>query len=70
MYLYCSGLQHPCAEEKMIVTERPRSIERIQNLFKNVLKDKVFGIVRVCVKEPDEIYERFSEMPLLFARNT
>ena len=38
----------------------------MQNFKKDVLKGKVFGSAQVDIEVPDELYDKFSEMPPLF----
>ena len=38
----------------------------MQNLSKDVLKGKVFGFAQVDTEVPDELYDKFSEMPPMF----
>ena len=66
LYLYCSGQKMPCGKEKLVVNERPTSINRIQKFVKDVLNDKVFGYVQVDINVPEKLWDKFSEMSPFF----
>ena len=66
LYLYCSGQKMPCGKEKLVVNERPTSINRIQKFVKDVLNDKVFGYVQVDINVPEKLWGKFSEMSPFF----
>ena len=66
LYLYCSGQKMPCGKEKLVVNERPTSINRIQKFVNDVLNDKVFGYVQVDINVPEKLWDKFSEMSPFF----
>ena len=66
LYLYCSGDVMPCGKDTLVVNKKPFDQKRIAKFSKDVLKEKVFEFAQVDIEVPDELYERFSEMALLF----
>ena len=48
------------------MNRKPYDQKRIAKLSKKVLKRKVFGFAQVYIEVPDELYDKFSEMPPLF----
>ena len=66
LYLYCSGDVMPCGKDTLVVNKKPFDQKRIAKFSKNILKGKVFGFAQVDIEVPDELYDNFSEMKLLF----
>ena len=66
LYLYCSGDLMPCGKDMLAVNKKPYNQKRIVKFSKDVLKGNVFGFAQVDIEVPDELYEKFSEMPPLF----
>ena len=66
LYLYCSGDVMPCAKDMLVVNKKLFDQKRIAKFSKDVLKAKVFGFTQVDIEVPDELYDKFSEMSLLF----
>ena len=66
LYLYSSGDVMPCAKDMLAVNKKPYDQKRIAKFSKDVLKGKVFGFAQVDIEVPDELYDKFSEMPPLF----
>ena len=66
LYLYCSGDVMPCGKDTLAVNQKPFDQKRIAKFSKDVLKEKVFGFAQVDIEVPDGLYEKFSEMSLLF----
>ena len=67
LHLYCSGDVMPCGKDTLVVNKKPFDQKRIAKFSKDVLKGKVFGFAQVDIEVPDELYDKFSEMPPLFA---
>ena len=66
LYLYCSGDVMLCGKETLVVNKKPFEQKRIAKFSRGVLRGKVFGIVKVDIEVPDDLYDKFSEMPPLF----
>ena len=66
LYLYSSGDVMPCGKDMLVVNKKPFDQKRIAKFSKDVLKGKVFGFAQVDIEVPDELYDKFSEMPPLF----
>ena len=56
----------PCGKDTLVVNKKPFDQKRIAKFSKNILKGKVFGFAQVDIEVPDELYDNFSEMKLLF----
>ena len=56
----------PCGEDTLVINKNPFDQKRIAKCSKDVLKGKVFGFAQVDIEVPDELYDKFSEMPPLF----
>ena len=63
LYLYCSGDVMPCGKDTLVVNKKLFDQKRIVKFSKDVLKGKV---AQVDIEVPDELYDKFSEMPPLF----
>ena len=66
LYLYCSGNVIPCGKETLVTNRKLYGQKRIAKFSKEVLKRKVLGFVQVHIEVPDELCDKFSEMPPLF----
>ena len=66
LYLYCSGDVMPCGKDKLVVNKKPYDQKQIAKFSMDVLKGNVFGFAQVDIEVPDELYDKFSEMPPLF----
>ena len=66
LYLYCSADVMLCDKDTLVVNKKPYDQKRIAKFSRDVLKGKVFGFAQVDIEVPDELYDRFSEMPPLF----
>ena len=66
LYLYCSGDVMTCGKETLVVNKKPFEQKRIAKFSRGVLRGKVFGILKVDIEVPDDLYDKFSEMPPLF----
>ena len=66
LYLYCSGDVTPRGKDTLAVNKKPFDQKRIAKFSKDILKGKVFGFAQVDIEIPDELYDTFTEMPLLF----
>ena len=66
LYLYCSGDLMPCGKDKLVVNKKPYDQKRIAKFSMDVLKGNIFGFAQVDIEVPDELYDKFSEMPPLF----
>ena len=56
----------PCGKDTLVVKKKPYDQKRIAKFSRDILKGKVFGFARVEIEVPDELYDKFSEMPPLF----
>ena len=56
----------PCGKEVLVVNRKPYDQKRIAKFSKNVLKRKVFGLAQVDIEVLDKLYDKSSDMPLLF----
>ena len=65
LYLYCSGNVMPCGKDTLNVKKKPYNQKRIAKFSESVSKGKVFGFAQVDIEVPDELYDKFSEMPPL-----
>ena len=67
LYLYCSDDAIPCGKDTLVVNKKPYDQKKkIAKFPKDVLKGNVFGFAQVDIEVPDELYDKFSEMPPLF----
>ena len=64
LYLYCSGGLMPCGKDTLDVNKKPFDQKRIEKFSEDALK--VYGFAQVDTEVPDELYDKFSEMSLLF----
>ena len=55
-----------CGKGRLVVNEKPFDQKRIATFSKDVLKGKVFGSAQADIEVPNEFYDNFSEMVLLF----
>ena len=55
----------PCGNDTLVVNKKPFHQKRIAKFSKDVLKGKVLGSAQVDIELPDELYDKFSEMPPL-----
>ena len=63
--LYYSGDVMPCGKDTLVVNKKPFEQKRIVTFSRGVLRGKVFGFVQVDIEVPDDLYDKFSEMPSL-----
>ena len=56
----------PCGKDPLVVNKKPFDQKRIAKFSKDVLKGKVFGFAQVDIEVSEELYDKFSEMSLLF----
>ena len=66
LYLYCSGQEMLCGKGKYVEIEKPNDPELIDKLCKDILEDKLFGLLQVDIHVPDNLKEKFSEFSRLF----
>ena len=66
LYLYVSGLEMPCGKERYYEVKNPTDIEYIKNFCNNILTDKLFGFCQVDIHTPDNLFEKFEELPPLY----
>ena len=66
LYLYCSGDVMPCSKDTLVVNKKLFDQKRIAKFSKVVLKGKVFRFAQVGIEVPDELCDKFGEMPPLF----
>ena len=68
LYPFSPGNVMPCGKGTLVVNKKPFDQKgRFQGIFSwDVLKGKVFGFAQVDIEVPDELYDKFSEMPPLF----
>ena len=66
LHLFCVGDVMPSGNDALAVNKKPYDQKRIAKFSKNVLKGKVFGFAQVDIEVPDELYDKFNEMPPLF----
>ena len=66
--LYPSTLLHdyPCGKEKLIKVPTPEAKHNLDLLTRGVENGSLFGFAQVDIEVPEELYEKFSEMPPLF----
>ena len=62
LYLFCSGQEMPCGNEKVFKCNHAEQDELIQN----VLNDELFGFFEVDIEVPEQKRKRFSEFCPLF----
>ena len=56
----------PCGRDTLAVSKTPFEQKRIVKFSRAVLRGKVFGLVQVDIEVPNDLYDKFSEMPPLF----
>ena len=66
LYLYCSGDVMCCSKDTLVMSKRSFDQKQIAKFSKDVLKGKVFGFAPVDIEVPDELYDKFSKIALLF----
>ena len=65
-YLYCSGDVMPCGKDTLNVKKKLFDQKQIAKFSEEILKRKVFAFEQVDIEVPNEVYDKFSEMPPLF----
>ena len=53
-------------KETLAVNRKPCDQKQMAKFLKDILKGKVFRFAEVVIEVPDELYDKFSEMPPLF----
>ena len=66
LYLFNAGNVMTCGKDTLVVNKKAFEQKRIANCSRSVLKGKVFGFVLADIEVPDNLYDKFSEMPPLF----
>ena len=66
LYLFSTGNVIPCGKNTLVVNKKPFEQNRIVKLSRSILRGNVFGFVQVDIEVPDNLYDKFSEMPSLF----
>ena len=67
-YLYCSGDVMPCGKDTLVVNKKLFDQKRITKFSKDVVKLEVYGFVQVDIEVPNDLYDKFSEMPPFFVQ--
>ena len=65
LYLYSSGDVMPCGKDVVAVNKKPYNQKQITKFSKDFSKGKVFGFAQVDIEVPNELHDKFSEMPPL-----
>ena len=66
LYLYCSGHLMPCSKDLLVINVKSFDQKRTPKFSKDVLKEKVSGFAHVNKAVSDELYNKFTEIGLLF----
>ena len=66
LYLFNAGNVMTCGKDTLVVNKKAFEQKRIAKCSRSVLKGKVFGFVLADIEVPDNLYDKFSEMPPLF----
>ena len=70
LYLSVSGMEMPCGKEKYFEVKNPTDSEYIKKICNDILTDKLFGFCQVDIHTPDNLLEKFEEMPPLYVVDT
>ena len=66
LYLFNAGNVMPCDKDTLVVNKKAFEQKRIAKCPRSVLKEKVFGFVLADIEVPDNLYDKFNEIPPLF----